>query len=90
MIEYEKDFIFIDTIIFTMYFIYSSHNSNGSSTLRDFLQQSKPEFIRVVPNHWLDQAPPVHDTQITISILLLFICVPANISQILVVYAFSR
>ena len=56
-----------------MYLIYSSNNSNGSETLRDFLQQSKPEFIRVVPNHWLDQTPPVHDTQITISILLLFI-----------------
>ena len=76
--------------IYNILYIYSSNNSNGSETLRDFLQQSKPEFIRVVPNHWLDQAPPVHDTQITISILLLFICVPANISQILVVYAFSR
>ena len=85
-----KYFIRIDTILFTLFYIYSFNNSNGSETLRDFLEQSKPEFIRVVPNHWLDQAPPVHDTQITISILLLFICVPANISQILVVYAYSR
>ena len=73
---------------FEIYF--SFNTSNGSDTLRDYLLNSKPDFIQVVPAHWLDQPPPVPDTQLAISIILLFICVPANISQILVVYAYSR
>ena len=59
-------------------------------TLRDYLMNSTPDFIQVVPSHWLERGSPRHDLQLSLSILLLFICVTGNATQILVVIAFSR
>ena len=59
-------------------------------TLRDYLMNSTPDFIQVVPSHWLERDSPRPDLQLSLSILLLFICVIGNASQILVVIAFNR
>ena len=59
-------------------------------SLRSFLLQTYPEYIEVVPNHWLEQEPPKYDVQLTISIFLLVICVSGNVSQLLVIVAFMR
>ena len=59
--------------------------------IRDrFLLDKHPDYIEVVPTHWLEQEAPEPYVQTSASILLLFICVPANISQLLVFYAFHR
>ena len=59
-------------------------------TMRDYLMNTTPDFIQVVPSHWLERGSPRHDLQLSLSILLLFICVTGNATQILVVIAFSR
>ena len=59
-------------------------------TLKEFLQNTVPEYIKVVPSHWLEGYPPRPEIQLTISIIFLFICIPGNISQILVFIAYFR
>ena len=59
-------------------------------TMRDYLMNTTPDFIQVVPSHWLERDSPTPDLQLSLSILLLLICVIGNTSQILVVIAFSR
>ena len=64
--------------------------SQSYPTMRDYLMNTTPAFIQVVPSHWLERDSPRPDFQLSLSILLLFICVIGNTSQILVVIAFSR
>ena len=64
--------------------------NQGYQTMRDYLMNTTPDFIQVVPSHWLERDSPRPDLQLSLSILLLFICVIGNASQILVVIAFNR
>ena len=59
-------------------------------SLRTYLFERVPEYIQMVPNHWLDQEEPLPGLQFYISIIFLMICISGNISQILVMIAFCR
>lgn len=61
-----------------------------NTTFHEFLLERYPEYIEVVPKHWLELGQPKPDVQLYISIILLVVCIPGNISQILVFLAYAR
>ena len=62
---------------------------NDSSIFASLLKIS-PDFIPMVPEHWLFQDIPSHNYQLFVSIAFLVIGIPANIGHILVFLAFVR
>jgi hypothetical protein len=66
----------------------STEASNNS--LIAFLLSTAPQYIEVVPNHWLKQDLPSYNVQTIVAILFLAICIPANIGQILIFVAYGR
>ena len=62
--------------------------NNGS--IFAFLLLNFPDYIPMVPSHWLSQDNPSHYNQIFVSISFLIIGIPANIGHILVFLAFIR
>ena len=71
----------------TSYKLTEDHNQ---TSLGAYLCEKDPDYISVVPNHWLSQDQPVPDIQTYTSIYLLILCVSGNISQLLVMTAFKR
>ena len=65
-------------------------HENSNKSLLAFLNENAPDYVMVVPEHWLTQAAPRPDVQIYIGISFLLICVPGNISQLLVLLAYYR
>ena len=63
---------------------------NMATTLHSFLASHSPEYIDVVPWHWLEQDLPRVDVQIYASVVFLLICIPGNVGQILVITAYCR
>ena len=61
-----------------------------ATTLHSFLASHSPEYIDVVPWHWLEQDLPRVDVQIYASVVFLLICIPGNVGQILVITAYCR
>ena len=61
-----------------------------TETLYTFLNKTYPEFLDVVPCHWLEQHGPTANVELFISIAFLIICVPGNVSQLLVLGAYAR
>ena len=57
---------------------------------RTFLSRVNPDYIEVVPNHWLDLELPIPAIPFYLSIYLLILCIPGNLSQILVMVAYIR
>ena len=62
---------------------------NDSSIFASLLKTS-PDYIPMVPEHWLFQDIPSHKYQLFVSIAFLVLGVPANIGHILVFLAFVR
>ena len=58
--------------------------------LKDFLNNTVPEYTDVVPSHWLEAHPPIPEVQLMISLVLLMICIPGNVCQLLVFIAYFR
>ena len=61
-----------------------------ATTLNSFLGNHSPEYIDVVPQHWLEQDSPRVEVQIYASVAFLSICFPGNVGQILVITAYCR
>ena len=59
-------------------------------SLREFLNQTQPAYADAVPEFWLDKEQPEPRVQLYFSIFFLSICIPGNISQILVLAAYFR
>ena len=66
-----------------------SENTTDQS-LREFLLERNADYLTVVPQFWLDQEAPSPQIQLYISVVFLFICIPGNISQLLVLMAYTR
>jgi len=62
----------------------------GNNSLYAFLSQTAPAYIDVVPKYWLEHEQPVPSVQLCLAALLLIICIPGNISQLLVIIAYFR
>ena len=60
------------------------------NSLYEYLKETTPSYIRVVPKHWLELEKPDHDIQIYMSVLFLLIGIPGNVSQLLVIFAYAR
>ena len=77
-----------------MHFVFKRCNSRAKNdsfqSLLNYLLDTAPEYIKVVPSHWLEQEAPSPKIQLAISIILLTVCVTGNVSQILVVLAYTR
>ena len=54
------------------------------------LSTTVPEYVNVVPNHWLEQDPPLREAQVLISTIFFCISVAGNICQLLVMAAYTR
>ena len=59
-------------------------------TLEEFLNETAAQYLTVVPKHWLEQSTPLATVQIVTSIVFLIICIPGNITQILLFIAYFR
>ena len=59
-------------------------------TLRDFLQETVPDYIGSVPPHWLESHILCSEIQILMAFIFLIVCIPGNFGQILVFIAYSR
>ena len=68
----------------------SSHDNGINITFREFLSTRAIDYIGEVPSHWLDQEQPSQTTLLVISVAFLIICIPGNISQILVIAAYAK
>ena len=71
------------------------HNSTLSSTspprsILKFLLETNPEYIKLVPNHWLKQDLPPANGQTYLSIAFLIIGIPAQLCHIVVFLAYAR
>ena len=62
----------------------------ANNSLYAFLKKTEPEFITVVPEHWLNEEKPVRGVQFWFAVLFLIVCIPGSISQLLVFLAYSR
>ena len=62
----------------------------SNNTLRTYLLERDPEYIDNVPHHWLEQSLPAFNVQVIVATMLLIICIPGNIGQILVFAAHRR
>ena len=60
------------------------------NSLYEYLKETTPSYIKVVPTHWLELEKPDHDIQIYMSVLFLLIGIPGNVSQLLVIFAYAR
>ena len=60
------------------------------NSLHEYLKETIPSYIKVVPTHWLELEKPDHDIQIYMSILFLLIGITGNVSQLLVIFAYAR
>ena len=67
-----------------------SSDGAENTSLHTFLNQTYPGYIAVVPTIWLEQGQPIYGVQILFSVLFLVICIPGNISQLLVLLAYAR
>ena len=63
---------------------------SANTSLHAFLNHTFPEYIEAVPTYWLEQDQPVYGFQILFSVLFLLLCIPGNISQLLVLAAHAR
>ena len=61
-----------------------------NNSLLEFLYQTQPAYVDVVPHFWLTQEQPDPSVQLYFSIFFLIICIPGNISQLLVLAAYFR
>ena len=59
-------------------------------TLQAYLCEKNPDYVEMVPNHWLTQDQPVPEIQTFTSIFLLVLSITGNTSQLLVMSAFIR
>ena len=59
-------------------------------SLLSFLLDNAPDFISMVPEHWLRQYSPSRDARYHVAIAFLVICLPANIGHLLTFIAFGR
>ena len=71
-------------------FFNSFNNHSQDLLFRAFLTRINPEYMKVVPDHWLNLELPTSEVQVFMSIYLLFLCIPGNLSQILVMVAYLR
>ena len=62
---------------------------NNRSIFASLLRIS-PEYIPMVPGHWLFKDILSYDYQLFVSIVFLLIGIPANVGHILVFLAFAR
>ena len=85
-------FHFTSFYFFTFVLTFSNSFNNHSQDLlfRAFLSRINPEYLKVVPDHWLDLELPASEVQLFMSIYLLFLCIPGNLSQIMVMVAYLR
>ena len=67
-----------------------SEDAFDNRTLRDFLEETVPDYIGNVPPHWLESHMLSPEIQIYVAIIFIIICVPGNFGQILVFIAFFR
>ena len=65
-------------------------DENVGKSLRHFLLENSPNYIQAVPVHWLEQEQPSPDVQFYIALAFLVICIPGNISQLLVIIVYTR
>ena len=65
-------------------------NFSMNISFREFLFENFPEYIEVVPHHWLEQERPSYHIQLCVSIFFLCIGIPGNFCQILVFVAYGR
>lgn len=65
-------------------------DSSCDACLNSFLLKNAPDFVEMVPNHWLETAEPERIIQIGIGIALIFICTPAIIGQLSVLISYYR
>ena len=59
-------------------------------SLLSFLLDNAPDFVSMVPEHWLRQYSPSRDARYHVAIAFLVICLPANIGHLLTFIAFGR
>ena len=62
----------------------------SNNSILAFLLLNFPNYIEMVPSHWLSQDMPSHGLQAYVSIAFLIIGIPANIGHLLVFLAFVR
>ena len=62
----------------------------SNNSLLAFLLENAPEYIPVVPSHWLKHEMPSHNIQTYAAIMFLIICIPAHIGHLLIFVAFGR
>ena len=65
-------------------------NAVDNRTLRDFLQETVPDYIGSVPTHWLESHILCPEIQILMGFIFLIVCIPGNLGQILVFIAYWR
>ena len=68
----------------------SVHEKLCDNCLLTYLVETVPEFVKVVPKHWLLEDVPFFHIQTIVALLLLVICVPANIAHILIFVAYGK
>ena len=69
---------------------YTKFEDVSNITLHTFLYERFEEYIAVVPIYWLEKGAPTSDLQLYISIVFFLICIPGNLSQLLVMVAYVR
>ena len=80
LIETEKNFT---------NFINSSLGETDKS-LFSFLLVNAPDFVSVVPGHWLRQDFPSYNARFYVALSFLIICLPSNIGHLIAFSAFVR
>ena len=61
------------------------------NSLQVFLvERNAFDYIDVVPKHWLGLGKPEPNVHLYFSIVFLTICIPGNLSQLLVMLAYTR
>ena len=69
---------------------YTKFEDVSNITLQTFLYERTEEYIGVVPIYWLEKEAPTSNIQLCISIVFFLICIPGNLSQLLVMVAYVR
>ena len=65
-------------------------SANRSKSILEFLLLTAPEFVKMVPSHWLEQILPPSYGQLSISIAFMIIGIPAHICHIIVFLTYIR
>ena len=61
------------------------------NSLQGFLvERNASDYIDVVPEYWLGLGKPEPNVHLYFSIVFLTICIPGNLSQLLVLLAYTR